>query len=65
MACFMQRARYNRLLALILANMVDASASRRMAVLVPRLAGGVVIVGTVGQTIRTAAGMESGWCSSI
>jgi hypothetical protein len=37
MACFMQRARYNRLLALSLANMVDASASRRMAVLASSL----------------------------
>jgi hypothetical protein len=40
------------------------SASRRMAVLATSVErAGVVIVGAVGQTMRTTAGMESGWIS--
>jgi hypothetical protein len=45
--------------------MVDASASSRIAVLATSLyLAGVVIVRAVGQTMRTAAGMESGWINS-
>jgi hypothetical protein len=57
---------HNRLLALILVNVVAASATRRMAVLATSLwRVVVVIVGAVGQTMRTTAGMESGWMSSM
>jgi hypothetical protein len=45
---------------------VEASARNRMAVLAtPLYLLGVVIVGASGPTIRTTAGMESGWISAI
>jgi hypothetical protein len=52
---------YNRLLALIRASAVDASASSRMAVLATSLYwAGVVIVAAVGQTIMITLGLSAG-----
>jgi class 3 adenylate cyclase len=54
------------LLALILASVVEASASSRMAVLATSLqrAGGV-IVGASGQRIMITLGLSAGWIRAI
>jgi hypothetical protein len=56
----------SRLLALILASVVEASASSRMAVLATSLqrAGGV-IVGASGQRIMITLGLSAGWIRAI
>jgi hypothetical protein len=53
---------YSRLLALILASLVDASASTFMpAAATSWYLAGVVIVGSAGQVTRTTGCMASGW----